>query len=120
MLNCEEYSQICTKVYSPRLLNQRVRNLSLSQVGNSVKISANPGLNFNLGFLFFFSKIFSRIIFSILFRATNHQIVGKKNKTEFTLIAVISEFKFALTPAYLYPALNYLTLYFSLKSEKKT
>ena len=45
-------------------------------------ISANPGLNFNLGF-FFFSKAFSRIIFSILFRASNHQIVGKKNKTEF-------------------------------------
>ena len=84
MLNCEEYSQICTKVYSPRLLNQRVRNLSLSQLENSAKISANPGLNFNLGFFFFCSKVFSRIIFSILFRATNHQIEGKKNKSEFT------------------------------------
>ena len=84
MLNCEEYSQICTKVYSPRLLNRRVQNLSISQLGNSAKISANPGLNFNLGFFFFCSKVFSRIIFSILFRATNHQIEGKKNKTEFT------------------------------------
>ena len=46
-------------------------------------ISTNPGLNFNLGFFFFCSKAFSRIIFSILFRASNHQIVGKKNKTEF-------------------------------------
>ena len=46
-------------------------------------INANPGLNFNLGFFFFCSKAFSRIIFSILFRASNHQIVGKKNKTEF-------------------------------------
>ena len=46
-------------------------------------ISANPGLNFNLGFFFFCSKAFSRIIFSIFFRASNHQIVGKKNNTEF-------------------------------------
>ena len=43
-------------------------------------ISANPGLNFNLGFFFFCSKVFYRIIFSILFRASNHQIAGKKNK----------------------------------------
>ena len=47
-------------------------------------ISANPELNFNLGLFFFGSKAFSRMIFSILFRASNHQIVGKKNKTEFT------------------------------------
>ena len=47
------------------------------------RISANPGLNFNPGFYFFCSKGFFRIIFSILFRASNHQIVNKKNKTEF-------------------------------------
>ena len=46
-------------------------------------IRANAGLNFNLGFSFFCSKAFSRKSFSILFRASNHQIVGKKNKTEF-------------------------------------
>ena len=46
-------------------------------------ISANPGLNFNPGFFFFFSKAFSRIIFSRPFKASNHQIVGKKNKTQF-------------------------------------
>ena len=45
-------------------------------------ISTNPGLNFNLGFFFFCSKAFYRIIFSILFRASNHQIAGKKNTTE--------------------------------------
>ena len=39
-------------------------------------IGANPGLNFHLGF-----KSIFRIIFSILFRASNHQIVDKKNKT---------------------------------------
>ena len=42
-------------------------------------ISANPGLNFNPGFLFFCSKAFSRIIFSILFRASNNEIVDEKN-----------------------------------------
>ena len=47
-------------------------------------ISANPGLNFNLGFFFFCSEAFSRIIFSILFRASTYQILRKKNITEFT------------------------------------
>ena len=32
-------------------------------------------------FFFFWSKAFFRIILSILFRASNHQIVDKKNKT---------------------------------------
>jgi len=41
MLNCKEYSQICTKAYSPQLLNQRAQNLSLLQVGNSAKLSTN-------------------------------------------------------------------------------
>ena len=42
-------------------------------------VSANPGLNFNPGFVFFLSKALSQIIFSILFRVSNHQTVGKKN-----------------------------------------
>ena len=42
-------------------------------------VSANPGLNFNPGFFFFLSKALSRIIFSIIFKVSNHQIVGKKN-----------------------------------------
>ena len=58
---------------------------SIIQQGPVVRklISANLGLNFNLGFFSFFSKAFSQTIFSILFRASNHQIVRKKNKTEF-------------------------------------
>ena len=44
-------------------------------------ISANHGLNFNLGFIFFCSKAFSQIIFTI--RASIHYIAGKRNKTEF-------------------------------------
>ena len=31
------------------------------------------------GFFFFLSKALSRIAFSILFRVSNHQIVGKEN-----------------------------------------
>ena len=42
-------------------------------------ISSNPGLNFNPGFFFFCLKSFSRIIFSILFRASNHLIADQKN-----------------------------------------
>ena len=42
-------------------------------------ISANLGLNFNPGLFFLSSKAFSRTIFSILFRVTNHQIVDIKN-----------------------------------------
>ena len=43
------------------------------------RVSANSGLNFNPGFLSFLSKALSRIIFSILFRVSNHQIVGKES-----------------------------------------
>ena len=60
-------------------------------------ISANPGLNFNPSFFFFCSKVFSRVI-SSFFRASNHQIVGRKNKTEFTSQAFISEIKFHANP----------------------
>lgn len=42
-------------------------------------VSANPGLNFNPGFVFFLSKALPRIIFSILFGVSNHQILGQKN-----------------------------------------
>ena len=34
-------------------------------------VSANPGLNFNLGFFFFLSKALSRIIFSIFLAYPN-------------------------------------------------
>ena len=62
-------------------------------------MGAKPGLNFNPGFIFFRSKAFFPVIFSILFsRASNHQIVDKKNKTEFSFQAYISEFKFRTNP----------------------
>ena len=55
-------------------------------------ISANPGLNFNMGFFFFCSKAFSRII---------HQIVSKRNNTEFAFKPSYLNSNFALTPGYL-------------------
>ena len=66
------------------------------QLGPVVRrlISTNPGLNFNPGFFFFCSKTFFQIIFSILFRASDSQIVDKKKKTEFAFYAFISELKF--------------------------
>ena len=42
-------------------------------------VSANQGLNLNVGFFFLLSKAVSRIIFSILFEESNHQILGKEN-----------------------------------------
>ena len=36
-------------------------------------------LALNPGFSFLCSKAFSRIIFSVIFRASNHQLVDKKN-----------------------------------------
>lgn len=46
-------------------------------------ISSNQWLNFNSVF-FFCLKAFSRMIFSILVRASRYQISLKKNKTKFT------------------------------------
>ena len=59
-------------------------------------VSANPELNFNPDFFFFLSKALSRIIFSFLFRASSHQIVGK----EFAFWAFISEFKSRTNPGW--------------------
>ena len=51
-------------------------NLTLGPVVRK-SISANQGLNCNPGFYLYCSKEFSPIIFSILYRASNHQIVDK-------------------------------------------
>ena len=57
------------------------------------------GLNFNPWFVFLLSKSLSRIIFSILFRVSNHHcLVGKENLTEFAFEALIYEFKFLTNP----------------------
>ena len=61
-------------------------------------ISANPRLNFNLGFYTsLFDSLFG-IIFSTLYGASNHQIVDKKNYTEFSLKASRAEIRFHTNP----------------------
>ena len=61
-------------------------------------ISANPGLNFNLDFYTsLFDSLFG-IIFSTLYGASNHQIVDKKNSTEFSLKASRAEIRFHTHP----------------------
>ena len=42
-------------------------------------ISAQPRVKFNRGFFFCCSKAFSRTIFSVILRASNHQLFDKKN-----------------------------------------
>ena len=60
-------------------LNPALNNSALGPVVWT-PVSANPG--FNPGFFFFLSKALCRIIFSLLFRVSNHQIIGKVNLTE--------------------------------------
>ena len=73
--------------FIPVLKIERIRAVFefIKNLGSVVRrpISAYPGLNFNPGLFFFSSKPFSRAIFSIIFRVANHQIVDKKNDTEF-------------------------------------
>ena len=77
---------------SPKILGPVVRRL----------ISANPGLNFNLGLFFFSSKAFSRTIFSILFRVANPKLLTKRIKLN--MLFKLSYLNSNL--GYLNPALN--------------
>ena len=72
-------SQVCP-IYSKTISNELTLGL-LNVQGPVVRtpVSANLGLNFNPGFFFLLSKALSGIIFSILFRVSNHQVVGKEN-----------------------------------------
>lgn len=64
-------------------------------------ISAYPGLNLNLGLLFFFTKAFTQITFYILFRASNHQNVDKKITLNLHFELSYLNPNFALTLVYL-------------------
>ena len=67
-------------------------------------VSANPGLILIRGSFSFYQKHSLRIIFSVLFRVSSHQIVGKENLTEFGFEALISEFKFPTNPGLPWPS----------------
>ena len=81
--------------FGPETLPGLSRNGSQGPVVRT-PVSANPELNFNPDFFFFLSKALSRIIFSFLFRASSHQIMGK----EFAFWAFISEFKSRTDPGW--------------------
>ena len=70
------------------------------------RLALTQGSNFNLGFFFFCSKEYFRIIFSTFFRASNHQIVGKIIRLNFLFELSYLNSNFALTLVYLNPALN--------------
>ena len=68
----------------------------------------NPRLNCNPGFYFFFWRVFSRIIFSILFRAIHSYIVDWRNQLNWILLFTLSYLNsnVELTLGYLKPALK--------------
>ena len=68
--------------------------------------SANPGLNFNLGFIISLFKNHLGKIFPILFITSNDQIARKKIWKEFLFKLSDLKSNFTLTPGYLNPALN--------------
>ena len=84
-INARKLERFLHSIYlwwkAEQMLATRVPRILNSNLGPVVRmpVSAYPGLNFNLGFFFFLSKALSRIIFYILFRVSNHQIVGKDN-----------------------------------------
>ena len=53
-------------------------------------VSANPGLNFNPGFFFFSLKALSQIIFYILFKVSNHQILIQAKRIKLNLFLKLS------------------------------
>ena len=70
-------------------------------------------LPLNLGFFVFCSKAFSQIILYVIFRASNHQLVDKKNiKTEMLFRLSYLNSNLALTLGYLNLALNNSALTF--------
>ena len=96
----------CKKLFSTDC--RRVSSRGFRDQGPVVRrrISANTGLNFNLDFFIPLFESLFRIISSILFRASNHQILIKKNYTEFLLKLSDLKSEFTLTLGYLNPALK--------------
>ena len=61
-------------------------------------ISANPRLNLDLGFFIPLFKCHFKMISCVLIRASNSHILDKKNSTEFSFKAIISEIRFHTNP----------------------
>ena len=70
------------------------QNLQLKSLLLEGRLALTWGCNSNPAFFFFCTKVFSWIIFPILFRVSYHQIADKKNQSELTFYVFIFEFKF--------------------------
>ena len=69
-------------------------------------ISSNPGLNFNPGFFFFCSKVFSQVISSLFLEHPIIKLLAERIKLNFLLKLSYLKSNFTLTAGYLNPALN--------------
>ena len=85
-----------------------IREHLWAQLFEGRSISVNPVLNCNLGSSLFCLKSFSCINFSLLFRASSHQIVDKMYQTNFLFQLSYLNSNLTLTLGYLNQALNYL------------
>ena len=95
------YQDIISPYYINTISSSQVLGISQSIVQSPVvqrPISNNPGLRFNLGFFVSFFKSLFQTIFSILFCTSKHQIVEKKNYTEYSFKAFIPEVRFHNKP----------------------
>ena len=81
-------------------------NLLFTQLGLDAQrpISADPMLNFSLGFFSHIFKSLFEIIFCILFRASNNYILDNKNSTEFSYKLSNLKSDFTPTLGYLKPS----------------
>ena len=95
------YQDIISPYYINTVSSSQVLGIAQNIVQSPVvqrPISNNPGLRFNLGFFVSFFKSLFQTIFSILFWASKHQIVEKKNYTKYSFTAFIPEVRFHTKP----------------------
>ena len=89
--------------------NLSIRETKMKKRDNSLQTRAQlfeGGLALHPGFFSLCSKAFSRIIFSVTFKASNHQLVGKRIKTKMLFKLSNLNLNLALTLSCLNPALN--------------
>ena len=81
--------------------NEKEQRTTCKWTSKQVNIRAQlfeDRLGFKLGFFFLCSKAFCWIIFSVILRASNHQLVDKKNSSWNAFKAFKSEFKSRTNP----------------------
>ena len=103
----EDPTGTSSKSISNAIQQPLVTKMKLKKSGPVVRtpVSATLGLNFNPGFFFFLSKALYRIIFSILFRASN-PLQAKRIKLNLIFKLLYLSSNLALTLGCLNPDLN--------------